>query len=86
MYNKSAFASFDRSRPGEILAQSNPAMKLPRALTDLYDPSITGLGYILHTVSWVSNVVIVLAVIGTGISADSGHRWAAGNNAYQPIA
>jgi len=60
LYNKSAFPSFDRSRPG--------------------------LGYILHTLSWVLNVIIVLAVIGTGISSDSGHQWAAGNDAYAPIA
>ena len=45
-----------------------------------------GLGYILHAISWALNVVIVLAVIGTGISADSGNRWAAGSRAYQPIA
>jgi hypothetical protein len=46
---------------------------------------VKGLGYILHTLSWVLNIVIVLVVIGTGISADSGRRWAAGNHAYEPI-
>jgi len=63
-------------------------------VTDLYNKSAfegfdrarPGPGYIFHAVSWVLNVVIALAVIGTGISADSGNRWAAGSHAYQPIA
>ncbi|KAF8161085.1 hypothetical protein B0H34DRAFT_653382 [Crassisporium funariophilum] len=44
-----------------------------------------GAAYVLHTLSWVISIMVALGVIMTGISADAGHRWAAGNRAYQPI-
>ncbi|KAL0955966.1 hypothetical protein HGRIS_002148 [Hohenbuehelia grisea] len=44
-----------------------------------------GIGYVLNTVSWVLGVLTTGAVIMTGLAADKGHQWAAGNRAYQPI-
>jgi hypothetical protein len=50
----------------------------------LYSP-LTGIGYVLNILSWVFGLLITTGVIITGVSADSGHRWAAGNRAYRPI-
>ncbi|KAI0070642.1 hypothetical protein K474DRAFT_1667819 [Panus rudis PR-1116 ss-1] len=44
-----------------------------------------GTAYILNTLSWVLAVLVTVGVTITGISANRGHRWAAGNRAYQPI-
>ncbi|EPQ57014.1 hypothetical protein GLOTRDRAFT_110389 [Gloeophyllum trabeum ATCC 11539] len=41
--------------------------------------------YVLNMVDWLLSIFIVFGVVTTGISADAGHRWAAGNRAYQPI-
>ncbi|KAI0644685.1 hypothetical protein C8Q79DRAFT_1011703 [Trametes meyenii] len=62
-------------------------------VTDLYRtdafPSFgharPGLAYILNILSWVFGVLVTAGVVTTGISAERGHRWAAGNRAYQPI-
>jgi len=62
-------------------------------ITDLYrtsryqtfDQARPGLAYILNVLSWIVGVFIASAVLITGISADKGHRWAAGNRAYHPI-
>jgi len=43
---------------------------------------IPGTAYVLHNFVWVSNILIV---VGLGLSADAGHKWAAENRAYQPI-
>jgi len=77
LYSKATYPSFERARPGKV-----PAFLIVKAMTS----SLTALGYIVHTISWVLNIVIALGVITSGLSADSGHGWAAGNNAYQPIA
>ncbi|KAF9012318.1 hypothetical protein BDQ17DRAFT_1343674 [Cyathus striatus] len=45
-----------------------------------------GIAYVLNTLSWVFGFIITFGVVTTGISADRGRRWAAGNRAYQPIA
>ncbi|KDQ27610.1 hypothetical protein PLEOSDRAFT_158512 [Pleurotus ostreatus PC15] len=44
-----------------------------------------GWAYIFNVLSWVLGIITTFAVVTTGISADKGHRWAAGNRAYQPI-
>ncbi|KIM40139.1 hypothetical protein M413DRAFT_446296 [Hebeloma cylindrosporum] len=44
-----------------------------------------GTAYILHTLCWISSVLVAFGVLLTGISAGAGHRWAAGNRFYQPI-
>ncbi|KAL5528150.1 hypothetical protein ACEPAF_7286 [Sanghuangporus sanghuang] len=41
--------------------------------------------YVLNTISWIGDVLIMFGVVTTGISADAGHAWAAGNRAYRPI-
>ncbi|RDB16948.1 hypothetical protein Hypma_002617 [Hypsizygus marmoreus] len=62
-------------------------------VTDLYrkasfptfEQARMGPAYILNILSWISGVLIAGAVVTTGISADKGHRWAAGNRPYRPI-
>lgn len=46
---------------------------------------LTGVAYILNVLSWACDVLIIFGVVTTGISADAGHAWAAGNRAYRPI-
>ncbi|PPQ98615.1 hypothetical protein CVT24_003948, partial [Panaeolus cyanescens] len=48
-------------------------------------PTYTGAAYVIQTVSWISTVFITAGVMGAGLSADAGHRWAAGNRAYRPL-
>jgi hypothetical protein len=45
-----------------------------------------GTAYVLHTLSWTLSIIVALSVLLTGVSADAGHRWAAGNRSYRPIA
>ncbi|KAI0355684.1 hypothetical protein OH77DRAFT_1424625 [Trametes cingulata] len=62
-------------------------------VTDLYRtdafPSFErarpGIAYVLNTLSWVLGILVTAGVVTTGISANKGHRWAAGNRAYRPI-
>lgn len=62
-------------------------------ITDLYRTSSfptferarPGTAYVLHTMSWVFSILVAIGVIMTGISADAGHRWAAGNRAYTAL-
>ncbi|KAJ3724479.1 hypothetical protein C8R42DRAFT_695149 [Lentinula raphanica] len=44
-----------------------------------------GIGYILNTFGWIFSVLIATGVVLTGIFADRGHKWAAGNRAYRRI-
>jgi len=44
-----------------------------------------GFGYILNILSWIVGILVTAGIITTGISANKGHRWAAGNRAYRPI-
>lgn len=46
---------------------------------------IKGIGYVLNAISWVSGFVVGAGVIITGIAADRGQKWAAGNRSYTPI-
>jgi hypothetical protein len=46
---------------------------------------VKGIGYVLNAISWVSGFVVGAGVIITGIAADRGQRWAAGNRSYTPI-
>ncbi|KXN90605.1 hypothetical protein AN958_03845 [Leucoagaricus sp. SymC.cos] len=50
-----------------------------------FEQARPGAGYILNIFSWIFGLLVTLGVITTGISADSGHRWAAGNRAYRRI-
>jgi len=51
-----------------------------------FEQARPGAAYVLNVLSWILGVAIAFGVITTGISADKGHRWAAGNRAYHPIA
>ncbi|KAI8992896.1 hypothetical protein BD414DRAFT_412310 [Trametes punicea] len=44
-----------------------------------------GLAYVSNVLSWVFGILVTAGVVTTGISAQRGHRWAAGNRAYRPI-
>lgn len=44
-----------------------------------------GPAYILNIISWVVGLLITIAVVTTGLAADRGHKWAAGNRAYTRI-
>jgi hypothetical protein len=44
-----------------------------------------GVGYAFNTFAWIFSVLITTGVVITGISADMGQRWAAGNRAYRRI-
>ncbi|XP_006461088.1 hypothetical protein AGABI2DRAFT_221555 [Agaricus bisporus var. bisporus H97] len=52
---------------------------------EAFNQARPGTGYILNIVSWVSGFLIALGVVATGLSAASGHKWAAGNRAYHTI-
>jgi len=51
-----------------------------------FDHARPGIAYVLHTISWTMSIIVALSVLLTGLSADAGHRWAAGNRAYRQIA
>ena len=76
-YYNSNYLSFDRARPGEFYTALHP---LP------FSHYASGIAYALHTISWILSILVALSVLLTGVSADAGHRWAAGNRAYRPIA
>lgn len=50
-----------------------------------YSSRPTGTGFVLNILAWAFGILIALGVVTTGLSADSGHKWAAGNRAYRPI-
>jgi len=54
----------------------------------LYEPfnnARLSAGYYMNVVSWIVGMLIAVGVVVTGISADKGHPWAAGNRAYRRI-
>ncbi|KAG9316602.1 hypothetical protein JVU11DRAFT_2656 [Chiua virens] len=75
VYSNNTFYEFAHARPG----RRPVIVKL-----DQYS-SASGLGYVFNAVSWVVGLLVGCAVIVTGMAADRGHKWAAGNRAYQPI-
>lgn len=75
LYSKNSFVAFEHAKPGKLSLY---------AKLDRYS-SLAGLGYVFNTVSWVVGFLVGGAVIVTGIAADRGHKWAAGNRGYQPI-
>ncbi|KAF8906544.1 hypothetical protein CPB84DRAFT_1835062, partial [Gymnopilus junonius] len=50
-----------------------------------FEHAVPGAAFVLHTVAWVLSILASIAVVVVGVSAKAGHRWAAGNRAYQPI-
>ncbi|KAI0320921.1 hypothetical protein OF83DRAFT_466938 [Amylostereum chailletii] len=61
--------------------------------TDLYrtakfwefEHATLGPAWYMNIASWVAAYVIAAGVMVVGVSANKGHRWAAGNRAYHPI-
>jgi hypothetical protein len=56
-----------------------------RGLYAPFDDARLSAGYYMNAVSWVVGMFLAGGVVTTGISADKGHPWAAGNRAYRPI-
>ncbi|KAL9711893.1 hypothetical protein Ac2012v2_004966 [Leucoagaricus gongylophorus] len=52
---------------------------------DIFALAHPGVGYVLNILSWVFGLLIAAGVIVTGLAADNGYRWAAGNRTYRPI-
>lgn len=75
VYSKNAFSALEHAKPGKVSHYEKPGRH----------SSVPGLGYVLNTISWVAGFLVGAAVIVTGIAADRGHKWAAGNRAYQRI-
>ena len=75
LYSKNSFYDFEHAKPGRVSLDEKPGRCSPLA----------GLGYVFNAVSWVAGFLVGIAVIVTGIAADRGHKWAAGNRAYQRI-
>jgi len=79
---------------GLILLQAVCQISTFAIITEMYynsnypslDHARPGIAYVLHTISWVLSIIISLSVLLTGVSADAGHQWAAGNRSYRPIA
>ncbi|KAG6372286.1 hypothetical protein JVT61DRAFT_7726 [Boletus reticuloceps] len=75
LYSKNAFDAFEHAKPGKAFSYKRHVWYSPLA----------GLGYVFNAVSWVVGFLVGSAVLVTGIAADRGYKWAAGNRAYQPI-
>ncbi|KAI0051818.1 hypothetical protein FA95DRAFT_1484486 [Auriscalpium vulgare] len=62
-------------------------------VTDLYrtsrfpgfDHAHPGVAFYVIAAGWITSFAVMAGVIYTGIAADHGHRWAAGNRAYTRI-
>lgn len=50
-----------------------------------FDHAKPGSGFVLNAVSWLVGFGVAYGVIHTGVAADRGYRWAAGNRYYHPI-
>ncbi|KAJ3923369.1 hypothetical protein F5877DRAFT_31672 [Lentinula edodes] len=50
-----------------------------------FEDAKPGTGYVLNTFAWIFSAVIATGVVVTGVFADKGHKWAAGNRAYRRI-
>ncbi|KAI6040321.1 hypothetical protein EDC04DRAFT_2867715 [Pisolithus marmoratus] len=50
-----------------------------------FDHAKPGSGFILNAVSWLVGFGVAYGVIYTGMAADRGYKWAAGNRYYYPI-
>ncbi|KAI0266805.1 hypothetical protein BC834DRAFT_823389 [Gloeopeniophorella convolvens] len=44
-----------------------------------------GTAWYINLVSWLFSFVVAFGVVWTGVAADKGHKWAAGNRAYTRI-
>ena len=69
----------------QIIAFAVVTDSLNRTKYPTFDRAKPGLSYALAIVSWIFGIVTAAGVVVTGLSADRGHSWAAGNRAYRPI-
>lgn len=67
---------FEYAKPSESYLQG--------VVSQFIQPML-GTAYVLNTVSWIFDVFIVVGIVATGLAADAGHAWAAGNRAYRSI-
>jgi len=82
-----------RAVAGLLLLQAACQIGTFAIVTDIYrkarypafEHAALGGAYVLHTVAWILSILASIAVVVVGISAKAGHRWAAGNRAYQSI-
>ncbi|KLO09473.1 hypothetical protein SCHPADRAFT_907699 [Schizopora paradoxa] len=51
----------------------------------LFEYARPGPAFVLNILSWTLDVFIFFGVLITGLSADAGHAWAAGNRAYRSL-
>lgn len=56
------------------------------ATLPIFDRAKPSVAYIFGTLAWVLAVLSTFGILVTGMAASRGHRWAAGNRAYEPIA
>jgi len=56
-----------------------------QALFPSFEYAQPSTAYVLNTISWIADVFIIVGVVTTGLSADAGHEWAAGNRAYRRL-
>ncbi|KAG8213916.1 hypothetical protein J3R82DRAFT_10661 [Butyriboletus roseoflavus] len=75
VYNNNVFYAFEHAKPGKVSLYEEPVRY----------SSLAGLGYVFNAISWIAGFLVGVAVIVTGVAADRGHHWAAGNRAYQRI-
>ncbi|KAF8829245.1 hypothetical protein HHX47_DHR3000657 [Lentinula edodes] len=50
-----------------------------------FEDAKPGTGYVFNAFAWIFSAVIATGVVVTGVFADKGHKWAAGNRAYRRI-
>ncbi|KAG6874465.1 hypothetical protein C0995_010375 [Termitomyces sp. Mi166 len=76
LYSNSQFPTFENARLGKLKEDF---------FVVTLDKQVLGPAYIFNIVSWIFGIFNGIAVITTGVSADQGHKWAAGNRAYRRI-
>ncbi|KAJ8514461.1 hypothetical protein ONZ45_g8007 [Pleurotus djamor] len=82
-----------RAVAGLVILHGSAQLATFAAVTEMYrsdrfptfEQGRPGWGYVINIISWIFAFMTAFGVITTGLSADKGHRWAAGNRAYQPI-
>jgi len=51
----------------------------------LFEHARPGTAFICNILSWMVDIFVFFGVLVTGLSADAGHPWAAGNRAYRSL-
>jgi len=77
LFRTSKFSEFDHALPSTLIF-------LPCLICFLTE-SCLGTTFHVSIITWVVAWTIAFGVLLTGISADQGHRWAAGHRPYTQI-